>query len=63
MDLNCIKNTDISQQITKQVVSIYNNLRTHFNLDLRKPAEFHLNPNIKYKSCHRNNVNLNEILI
>jgi len=46
---NCIKNTDIAQQITKQAVYIYNNLRTHCSLDLRKPAEVHLNPNIKYK--------------
>ncbi|PKG42914.1 integrase core domain-containing protein, partial [Psychroflexus sp. MES1-P1E] len=60
---NCIKNTDIAPQITKQAVSIYNNLRTHFSLDLRKPAEVHLNPNIKYKSYHRNNVNLTELLI
>jgi export-related chaperone CsaA len=60
---NCIKNTDIAQQITKQAVSIYNNLRTHFSLGLRKPAEVHLNPNIKYKSYRRNNVNLTELLI
>jgi putative transposase len=60
---NCIKNTYIGQQITKQAVSIYNNLRTHFSLDLRKPAEVHLNPNIKYKSYRRNNVNLPELLI
>jgi putative transposase len=44
-----IKNTNIAQEITKQAVYIYNNLRTHFSLDLRKPAEVHLNPNIKYK--------------
>jgi putative transposase len=55
---NCIKNTDVAQQITKQAVSIYNNIRTHFSLGLRKPAEVHLNPNIKYKSYRRNNVNL-----
>ncbi|PQB08949.1 transposase [Polaribacter filamentus] len=60
---NCIKNTDIAQQITKQAVSIYNNLRTHFSLGLRKPAEVHLNPNIKYKSYRRNNVNLTELKI
>tara|TARA_B110000503_G_scaffold143061_1_gene242384 strand:- start:221 stop:994 length:774 start_codon:yes stop_codon:yes gene_type:complete len=60
---NYIKNTDIAQQITKQAVYIYNNLRTHFSLDLRKPAEVHLNPNIKYKSYRRNNVNLQELKI
>ncbi|WP_302850278.1 IS3 family transposase [Polaribacter sp. AHE13PA] len=44
-----LKNTDIAQEITKQAVYIYNNLRTHFSLGLRKPAEVHLNPNIKCK--------------
>jgi putative transposase len=58
---NCIKNTAIAQEITKHAVYIYNNLRTHFSLDLRKPAEVHLNPNIKYKSYRRNNVNLDVI--
>jgi putative transposase len=45
---NFIKNTSIAQEITKKIF-IYNNLRTHFSLDLRKPAEVHFNPNIKYK--------------
>ena len=45
------------------VLGVYNNLRTHFSLGLRKPAEVHLNPNIKYKSYRRNNVNLTELLI
>jgi putative transposase len=45
---NCIKNNAIAQEITKQAVSIYNNLRTHFSLGLRKPAEVHLNPNINH---------------
>jgi putative transposase len=60
---NCIKNTTIAQEVTKQAVHIYNNLRTHFSLGLRKPAEVHLNPNIKYKSYRRNNVNLTELTI
>lgn len=50
-------------KISQQAVYIYNNLRTHFSLDLRKPAEGHLNPNIKYKSYRRNNVNLMELKI
>ncbi len=58
-----IKNTDVAQKITKQAVHIYNNLRTHFSLNLRKPAEVHLNPNIKYKSYRKNNVNLLELKI
>jgi len=58
-----IKNTDIAQKMAKQAVDIYNNLRSHFSLDLRKPAEVHLNPNIKYKSYRINKVNLPEITI
>ena len=58
-----IKNTELAQKMTQQAVYIYNNLRTHFSLDLRKPAEVHINPNIKYKSYRRNNVNLPELTI
>ncbi|WP_247653713.1 IS3 family transposase [Flavobacterium sp. CS20] len=58
-----IKNTEIARDMTHQAVYIYNNLRTHFSLDLRKPAEVHLNPNIKYKSYRKNNLNLQEIKI
>ncbi|MGJ8666183.1 MAG: IS3 family transposase [Patiriisocius sp.] len=58
-----IKNTQLAQQMTKQAVYIYNNLRTHFSLDLRKPADVHLNPNIKYKSYRKNKVNLPELTI
>jgi putative transposase len=58
-----IKNTTIAQEEANQAVSIYNNLRTHFSLDLRKPAEVHLNPNIKYKSNRKNKQNLNELKI
>ncbi len=58
-----IKNTELAQKMTEQAVYIYNNLRTHFSLDLRKPAEVHLNPNIKYKSYRKNKVNLPELTI
>ncbi len=58
-----MKNTDLAQKMTDQAVYIYNNLRTHFSLDLRKPAEVHLNPNIKYKSYRKNYVNLAELTI
>ena len=58
-----IKNTKLAQKMTDQAVYIYNNLRTHFSLDLRKPAEVHLNPNIQYKSYRKNNVNLPELKI
>ncbi len=56
-----IKNTKLAQKMTYETVYIYNNLRTHFSLDLRKPVEIHLNPNIKYKSYRKNNVNLPEL--
>ena len=58
-----IKNTQLAKKMTDQAIHIYNNLRTHFSLDLRKPAEVHLNPNIKYKSYRKNNVNLTELTI
>ena len=58
-----IKNTAIAQETANQAVYIYNNLRTHFSLDLRKPAEVHLNPNIKYKSYRKNKLNLTELKI
>ena len=58
-----LKNTAIAKDVAKQAVYIYNNLRTHFSLDLRKPAEVHLNPNIKYKSYRRNTLNLTELTI
>ena len=48
-----IKNKDLAQKMTQQAVYIYNNLRTHFSLNLRKPTEVHLNPNIKYKSYQK----------
>ena len=58
-----IKNSKFAQKMTAQTVYIYNNLRTHFSLDLRKPAEVHKNPTIKYRSYRRNNVNLPELTI
>lgn len=58
-----IKNTAIAKDMTDQAVYIYNNLRTHLSLELRKPAEVHSNPNIKYKSYRKNKVNLQELKI
>lgn len=58
-----IKNTEIAQETASQAVYIYNNLRTHFSLNLRKPADVHLNPNIKYKSYRKNKLNLKELKI
>tara|TARA_B100000809_G_scaffold89657_1_gene88129 strand:- start:3405 stop:3581 length:177 start_codon:yes stop_codon:yes gene_type:complete len=58
-----MKNTKIAQHVTEQAVYIYNNLRTHFSLDLRKPGEVQLNPNIEYKSYRRNKKGLKDLLI
>ena len=58
-----IKNTEFAQKITDEAIYIYNNLRTHFSLDLRRPFEVHLNPNIKYKSYRKNKLNLPELKI
>ena len=49
--------------MTEQAVYIYNNLRPHLSLNLRKPTEVHLNPNIKYKSYRKNKTHLKELLI
>jgi transposase InsO family protein len=58
-----IKNTTFVKKIVKNAVHIYNNLRPHFSLDLRKPFEVHNNPNIKYKSYRKKHVNLLELKI
>ena len=58
-----IKNTEFAQKITDEAIYIYNNLRTLFSLDLRRPFEVHLNPNIKYKSYRKNKLNLPELKI
>ena len=58
-----IKNTSLAQKMTKEAVDIYNNLRPHLSLKLRKPAEVHLNPNLEYKSYKRNKKQLKKLLI
>ncbi len=45
-----IKNTKLAKKMVKEAIEIYNNLRPHLSLDMRKPSEVHLNQNIKYKS-------------
>ncbi len=52
-----------AQKITKEAVYIYNNLRPHFSLYLRKPDEVHKNPDIKYKSYRKNKLDLQELTI
>lgn len=58
-----IKNTDLAQKMTKEAVYIYNNLRKHSSLDLKKPFEVHLKPDIEYKSYKRDKKNLKKLKI
>ena len=58
-----IKNTLLAKKMTDQAVNIYNNLRPHLSLDLRKPSEVHLNPNLEYKSYRRNKENIKQLEI
>ena len=48
--------------MSNQAVYIYNNLSPHLSLDLKKPIEVQLNPNIKCKSYKRNKAVLKKIL-
>jgi len=57
-----IKNTKLAEKMTNEAVEIYNNLRSHLSLELRKPSEVHLNPTLKYKSYKRNKKQLTELL-
>jgi len=57
-----IKNTKLAEKMTKQAVDIYNNLRPHLSLNLRKPTDVHNNPTIKYKSYRKNKKQLKELL-
>ena len=58
-----IKNISLAQKMTKEAVYIYNNLRPHFSLDLRKPMEVHNNPDIEYKSYRKNKLHLQKLTI
>ena len=40
--------------MTKNAIFIYNNIRTHWSLDLKTPAHVHLNKNNDYKSYRKN---------
>jgi len=57
-----IRNTAIAEKMTKEAVYIYNNLRKHCSLELRKPSEVHLNPTIAYKSYKRNKKDVKPLL-
>ena len=44
-----------------QAVYIYNNLRSHLSLELRKPSEVHKNPDLEYKSYKKNKKNITQL--
>ena len=58
-----IKNLDLAQKMVNQAVYIYNNLRPHLSLELKKPNEVHINPTVPYKSYKRNKKHLKPLLI
>lgn len=58
-----IKNLKLAKKMINQSVYIYNNLRPHISLELKKPAEVHMNPNVPYKSYKRDKKQLKPLLI
>ncbi len=58
-----IKNSELANKMTNQAVYIYNNLRPHLSLKLRKPSEVHMNPDLEYKSYKKNKENLKHLKI
>ncbi len=56
-----IKNSELAKKMTVQAVYIYNNLRPHLSLELRKPAEVHINPGLQYRSYRKNKVNIKHL--
>lgn len=42
---NTLKSVEIAQKMVKEAVDLYNNLRMHWSLDLKKPQEVHLQYN------------------
>jgi transposase InsO family protein len=42
---NTIKSIEIALKMVKEAVDLYNNLRMHWSLDLKKPQEVHLQYN------------------
>jgi len=58
-----IKNTCLANKMTNQALFIYNNLRPHLSLELRKPAEVHMNPDLEYKSYKINKGGIKQLTI
>ena len=58
-----IKSFKLADKMVRQAVHIYNNLRPHLSLELKKPCQVHLNPTVPYKSYKRNKKHLKPLLI
>ena len=58
-----IKSSELANKMINQAVYIYNNLRAHLSLELRKPSEVHLNPDLEYKSYRKNKENIKQLSI
>jgi len=57
-----IKTFALAEKMVNQAVNIYNNLRPHLSLELRKPSEVHLNPTVEYKSYKRDKSKIKKLL-
>ena len=58
-----IKNFKLAEKMVRQAVHIYNNLRPHLSLELKKPCQVHLNPTVLYKSYKKDKKYLKPLLI
>ena len=58
-----IKDSVLAKKMIDQAVYIYNNLRPHLSLKLRKPSEVHMNPDLEYKSYKKNKENIKRLTI
>ena len=58
-----IKTRKLAKKMVDQAVYIYNNLRPHLSLELKKPNEVHVNPTVPYKSYKKNKKHLKPLLI
>jgi len=58
-----IKTRKLAKKMVDQAVYIYNNLRPHLSLELKKPYQVHLNPDIEYKSYKKNKTLLKPLKI
>lgn len=58
-----IKSTFLARKIAKKAIFTYNNLRTHWSLDLTTPESAHLKQNIRYRSYRKNKEKLEFLTI